>query len=218
MRFVETNFMTKYILPFSLLGFISLGAQINNTNFLVIANQSNLSLLANNVSNNRVPVIQTNVRKQINRNINPIAANQNKSNQSQKQTLNKRIPSKKVIIEPQNSVLNNSVNDENNYNNNNNFNPQIQQNQTETKYLQQAIQSNMLVSNNSKQIINSENNTQKIDLTISLKKSVSISKKSSYKKSKTYYNKWNKLKRKTFGKLASNKKTKFRVDLCFNWI
>jgi hypothetical protein len=213
--------MTKYILPFALLGFINLEAQINNTNFLVIANQSNLSLLANNVnnvSNNRVQVIQTNVRKQINRNINPIAANQNKSNQIQKQTLNKRIPSKKVIIEPQNSVLNNSVNDENNYNNNNNYNPQIQQNQTETKYLQQAIQTNMLVSNNSKQIINSENNTQKIDLTISLKKSVSISKKSSYKKSKTYYNKWNKLKRKTFGKLASNKKTKFRVDLCFNWI
>ena len=101
MRFVKTNFMTKYILPFALLGFIRLEAQINNTNFLVIANQSNLSLLANNInvnniSNNRVQVIQTNVRKQINRNINPIAANQNKSNQIQKQTLNKRIPSKKV--------------------------------------------------------------------------------------------------------------------------
>lgn len=220
---LKTNFMTKYILAFALLGFINLEAQINNTNFLVIANQSNLSLLANNVnvnniSNNRVQVIQANVRKQINRNINPIPSNQNKSNQIQKQTLNKNNAQKKVIIEPQKSILNNSLNDENNYSNYNNYNPQIQQNQIETNYLQQATQSNIQDSNNSKQSFNSENNTQKIDLTISLKKSVSISKKSSYKKSKTYYNKWNKLKRKTFGKLTSNKKTKFRVDLCFNWI
>ena len=102
-----------------------------------------------------------------------------------------------------------------------NYDQQIMQNQSENANPQQYLSNlnNNKSNENKTQTFNdSKKSNEKIDLTISLKKSVSISKKSRYKKSKTYYNKWNKLKRKTFGKLTSNKKTKFRVDLCFNWI
>lgn len=158
---IQKKIMSKYILPFAFLGVFSLNAQQNNTNLLVLSNQSNNVLFANNsnISNNSGRISQIN------------------------------------------------------------YDQQIQQNQSETPYSQQKItNSNTYNENNNQSSNDSKKSIEKIDLTISLKKSVSISKKSSYKKSKTYYNKWNKIKRKTFGKLASNKKTKFRVDLCFNWI
>lgn len=57
-----------------------------------------------------------------------------------------------------------------------------------------------------------------LSLNVSSNKSVTISKKSNYKKSKAVFNKWQKLKRNSIGRLAHNhKKNKFKVDLCFNW-
>lgn len=215
--------MSKYLLLIELLVFLNLGAQKNNTNLLILGNQSNQQLFANNtnvnnISYKRVNVIQAKPSKQINRNIKPVQAIQTKNNRINNQNINKNVALKKVIIEPKNFELNNPASNDNNFSNENNNNPQFKENQTETNYSQQSTQSFIQESDNSKQVIASENYIQKIDLSISLKKNVSISKKSSYKKSKAYYNKWNKIKRKTFGKLASNKKTKFRVDLCFNWI